>query len=114
MYNFLTDSDNLKEIILRNAEYLEEELDLVPVLNFLVDKSKITIKQRRRILSEERRRARVRTFLSIITAEFDSSLYKDLKASLQEDNGYILRRLEEDERECCLKLPSASTGVVFR
>ena len=101
MYNFLTDSANLKEILLRNTEYLEEELDLVPVLNFLVDKSKITIKQRRRILSEESRRARVRTFLSIITAEFNSSIYYDLKASLQEDNGYILRRLEVDERECC-------------
>ena len=78
-----------------------EELDLRPVLNFLVNKKKITEEQRKHILREERRRARVRTFLSIITAEFDSSLYYDLKASLQEDNSYILRRLEEDERECC-------------
>ena len=89
----------MKEIILRNGEYLEDELDLVSVLNFLVSKNTITMEQRKCILSKESGRARVRSFLSIITAEFDSSIYYDLKVSLQEDNAYILRRLEEDERE---------------
>ena len=87
----------LKQIILRNAEFLEDELDVVPVVDNFFKQKKITLKQKQHIMKVNSRRERVCRFLSLVTKEFDSSTYYDIKASLPEHNGYISSRLEEEE-----------------
>ena len=89
----------MKQIILRNAEFLEDELDVVPMVDNFFRQQKITFKQKQHILEVNSRRERVCRFLSLVTKAFDSSTYYNIKASLLEHNGYISSRLEEDERK---------------
>ena len=88
---------DFKRILLNNAAFLEEELELSPVLDFFVDLHKITPEERDRINSESSRRARVRLFMSEVIARCDSSTYHFFKLSLQDQNRQILLRLEKNE-----------------
>ena len=74
----------------------------------------ITFKQKTEIIKAESRRERVRRFLSLIMAEFDSSTYHQLTASLLEHNGYILHRLRGNEREWrCESMVSYNYNVLY-
>ena len=74
VFHALTDLFQSKQLLLRNVEYLEDELDVLPVTTFFV-KKKITAEQEIYILKAGGRRARVRRFLSMILNEFDISTY---------------------------------------
>ena len=88
---------DFKQILLNNAAYLEEELDIFHVLEFFVNHNKISPEERDRITSEKNRRTRVKLFLSEIITRFDSSTYHDFKLCLQDQNRHILQQLEECE-----------------
>ena len=99
VFHALTDLFQSKQLLLRNVEYLEDELDVLPVIDYFLCQKKITAEQEIYILKAGGRRARVRRFLSMILDEFDISTYDVLKASIPERNGYILCHLENDDRE---------------
>ena len=88
---------DFKQILLNNAAYLEEELEIFHVLEFFVNLNKISPEERDRITSEKSRRTRVKLFLLQIITRFGSSTYHDFKLSLQDQNRHILQHLEECE-----------------
>ena len=94
---YLSDVTKLKRTILENASYLEEELDVVPILDYLMKNDKISSEQKGIILKQKSRRLRVREFISVITTYFDHSTYFYFKSALGDDNEHILHHIENNE-----------------
>ena len=90
----------MEDIIRRNAEYLEIELDVVAVENYFSIHINTESRQKQHIMEVKSRVGRIQAFLGLILTEFDRSTYNDLKASIPEHSAYIADRLEEEEREC--------------
>ena len=87
----------MKEMLLNNACYLNNELDLPPVIQYLFKNNRITAETIRLINKEESRLSKINLFLSEMTGNFDISTYEDFVFVLMETSPHLYKHLKNLE-----------------
>ena len=81
-------------MVLMKAPYIRNQLELTPVLEYMVQNNMLTSKKADLIKKKECRLTRINLFLEEITEVFYVSTYQSLKRALKRENSQILRELE--------------------
>ena len=94
---FVLDTRHLKEMLLRNISYLNNELDLPSVIAHMVNSNQITTETVGLINKEESRLSKIDLFLLEITHNFATSTYEHFLFALKEINPFLYRHLKRQE-----------------
>ena len=81
---------------LLNKLYNEDELEIIPLLDYFVGRNKLDEEDVVNIMKEKKRKRRVGRFLSVIEERFDNATYEDLKNQINQQNEDILQNFDED------------------
>ena len=93
------DRRRLKDMLLNNTAYLNNELDLPPVIQYMVKNNQITPEAVALINKEESRLTKINVFLSKMTEHFDISTYKHFVFALKETSPHLYKHLKIQERD---------------
>ena len=80
--------------MLNNINHLED-LEIIVLLNYFVDKNQLQNEHKEHILEEKNRKKRIRRFFTVIKEIFDDSTYIDLKIQIENQGTDILYSLNE-------------------
>ena len=83
-----------KHKLLNNINHLED-LEIIVLLNYFVDKNQLQNEHKKHILEEKNRKKRIRRFFTVIKEIFDDSTYIDLKIQIENQGTDILYCLNE-------------------